>query len=270
MIEPHSKLHKLIEICAARSKPATDMLSVATKNAQIFHCGTISDLPKWTKNINGIVRPPYGDTILEFAGEGFALSHTILFIGDAHTCTWLPPKQEADPTRSFYLAIAQERTDRSWRMKLPVFVVCNETSIEIYPNEQGNYGNSTTPGISELQLFSDWARCAAHVFQILRCVNLETKDNHPPLALNKKRIASGKVPIYSFKTLHLRVPNYRHDRQDSGGTHASPRIHLRRGHIRTLADGRTVWVQPCVVGSKHGTIHKNYRLRPTDPNRPTA
>ena len=50
-------------------------------------------------------------------------------------------------------------------------------------------------------------------------------------------------------------------RDDGGGTHASPRVHLRRGHIRKIADGRTVWVQACVVGSKHGMVLKDYKLR---------
>lgn len=32
-----------------------------------------------------------------------------------------------------------------------------------------------------------------------------------------------------------------------GGTHASPIPHIRRGHLRTYADGRQTWVRDCVV-----------------------
>jgi hypothetical protein len=48
-----------------------------------------------------------------------------------------------------------------------------------------------------------------------------------------------------------------------GGSHASPRMHWRRGHVRTLADGRKVQVKPCVVGDvARGTIAHDYVVRP--------
>jgi len=37
-------------------------------------------------------------------------------------------------------------------------------------------------------------------------------------------------------------------RQESKGTHESPRAHFRRGHIRHLEE-RVVWVRPCFVGA---------------------
>ncbi|MCY1306435.1 hypothetical protein D9M70_562970 [compost metagenome] len=108
-------------------------------------------------------------------------------------------------------------------------------------------------------LIGHW-RMAAHVFDVLRCVNVATVEHPAPERLNAKREARGKVPLFSFKTLTLAAPNARRPGLVLGGTHASPRVHLRRGHIRQLADGRSVWVQPCVVGSKHGVVHKDYRL----------
>jgi hypothetical protein len=44
-----------------------------------------------------------------------------------------------------------------------------------------------------------------------------------------------------------------------GGTHASPRLHLRRGHIRHCYTGQYVWVRPTTVGNKRlGIIFKDY------------
>ena len=44
-----------------------------------------------------------------------------------------------------------------------------------------------------------------------------------------------------------------------GGTHASPRWHIRRGHWRQLADGRRVFVQACEVGDPaRGGVVKDY------------
>ena len=46
-----------------------------------------------------------------------------------------------------------------------------------------------------------------------------------------------------------------------GGSHASPRWHIRRGHWRTLQDGRRVFVRECEVGDQtRGGIVKDYRM----------
>ncbi len=46
-----------------------------------------------------------------------------------------------------------------------------------------------------------------------------------------------------------------------GGTHASPRWHIRRGHWRQLADGRRVFVRECQVGdAANGGVLKDYTV----------
>lgn len=46
-----------------------------------------------------------------------------------------------------------------------------------------------------------------------------------------------------------------------GGTHASPRWHIRRGHWRNLADGRRVFVRECQVGDMtRGGVVKDYEV----------
>lgn len=46
-----------------------------------------------------------------------------------------------------------------------------------------------------------------------------------------------------------------------GGSHASPRWHLRRGHWRQLADGRRVFVRQCEVGdATRGGVVKDYTV----------
>jgi hypothetical protein len=48
---------------------------------------------------------------------------------------------------------------------------------------------------------------------------------------------------------------------DLGGSHASPRWHLRRGHWRQLADGRRVFVRQCEVGDPaRGGVVKDYAV----------
>lgn len=92
---------------------------------------------------------------------------------------------------------------------------------------------------------------------VLNCVNVKTETVEAPERLNKKRERNGKLPIYSYKTLVLRPPAAR--RADGGGTHESPRVHLRRGHIKRRKTGN-FWWQPCVVGDpRRGVVMKDYR-----------
>ncbi|MBE9606267.1 hypothetical protein IAI18_15485 [Acetobacteraceae bacterium H6797] len=47
-----------------------------------------------------------------------------------------------------------------------------------------------------------------------------------------------------------------------GGTHASPRWHIRRGHWRQLGDGRRVFVRECQVGDAScGGVVKDYQVQ---------
>jgi hypothetical protein len=101
-----------------------------------------------------------------------------------------------------------------------------------------------------------------HGLQILNCSNVQTVDNPPPEALNKKRLRSGKVPFFSYKTLHIKTQQATSNQTWSTESERNgPRLHLRRGHIRRLASGCTTWVQSCMVGSsQRGLVIKDYHV----------
>jgi hypothetical protein len=82
-------------------------------------------------------------------------------------------------------------------------------------------------------------------------------------AVNQRRIKDGKVPMYETRTLWIDVPNFDNVSVEwQGGTHRSPRQHLRRGHIRNLQSGKKVWVNATVVGAKeNGFIRKDYAIK---------
>lgn len=225
------------------------------KEAVIFNCGSVDNLPKWSKKAEGIIRPPYPVTIFEIPGYAesqYIVTLLVLFDADSKHCEEWQPKNK---NRSFAIMWAQKGLDGKWRTTLPALVEFpTEDSVSFI------YHPENRSSVREKEILAVWARIAAHIFNILRCVNIETKDNPAPAALNKKRIAHGKVPLYSFKTLHIKVPNERSASTPQGGTHASPRVHLRRGHIRHLVTGKDIWVQPCVVGSKTGMVEKDYAL----------
>lgn len=74
---------------------------------------------------------------------------------------------------------------------------------------------------------------------------------------NRRKIAQGKVPAYGWTTVTIEPSKPRSAPQ--GGTHASPRQHDRRGHLRRLKSGRNVWVKPCKVGDlSKGVVWHDY------------
>jgi hypothetical protein len=77
---------------------------------------------------------------------------------------------------------------------------------------------------------------------------------------NKRRAAKGKAPlIYDWHTVVIEP--VKPSGECLGGTHASPRQHERRGHWRTCANGKRVWVRHCTVGdASRGTIFKDYKV----------
>ena len=98
------------------------------------------------------------------------------------------------------------------------------------------------------------------LIQALQCCNVTTGAIPPSAALNKKRIANNRLPFVEYKVLML--GDERSASTPQGGHHASPRQHLRRGHIRRISDNRTVWVNQCLVGNPNkGFIVKDYRVK---------
>lgn len=76
----------------------------------------------------------------------------------------------------------------------------------------------------------------------------------------KKGKSKSALPFDEYHVLTIDVPNKSVAQSGQGGTHRSPREHLRRGHIRRLQDGRAVWVNAAVIaaGRGAGKITKDY------------
>lgn len=86
-----------------------------------------------------------------------------------------------------------------------------------------------------------------------------------PHKLNKKRAKKGRIPMYEYKILDI-IADVMHspkpvDKPHQGGTHASPRMHKRRGHIRRLSSGRTTWIRNAIIGKPGtGAVEKEYAV----------
>lgn len=93
----------------------------------------------------------------------------------------------------------------------------------------------------------------------LNCINVERVEERPDAKLQSARAKRGKLPLFSTWTLALDLDRGVSHVSGGGGTHASPRLHLRRGHARRIESGQHVWVSAHMVGSKQaGLVTKDY------------
>lgn len=112
-------------------------------------------------------------------------------------------------------------------------------------------------------------RGAGKVFRFLlyACLGLLNSDGveqerkKEPKFINAKRAAKGKPPIFEHTTVFIDLAKLKIPGFIGNGTHAPPRLHWRRGHVRTLASGRKTIVRPCLVGRpENGMIDHDYKV----------
>lgn len=90
--------------------------------------------------------------------------------------------------------------------------------------------------------------------------NVRLEQRAAPKVLQAARARRSKPPLLSYHV--LAVDGERWDRSKGpAGTGQGVRSHLRRGHVRRLADDRHIWVRDTVVrGSIPGFVDKDYDL----------
>lgn len=150
------------------------------------------------------------------------------------------------------LPLARNATDNTWHI-MDVMVIRSDEKAQ-------TVSYLTTP---EMQ---DWYKSIGAIIvrflSALNCKNVRMLEEKPSAALNKARLRRGKQPLFSTWTLSINIPKEHRESVAMGGSHASPRVHLRRGHPREYKPGLWTWVQPCAVGAKeNGMIHKDYAAK---------
>lgn len=236
-----TRIHDLADFLGDRlggaAQPYLDSLRQAVK----FSCGEPALLPRAGLRDLPSIRPPFELTCLEFEFEAGPIVSTAVVVRD----------EGRDDTISLWGA-SRQRGEHAWRLLSPRFVQATAD------------GYRFLGGAPHHDAATVYLGAALTVFQVLRCVNVKTEQHAPDAKLNRKRAIAGKCPVFEYKTLAINVPNDRRNGTPGGGTHASPRLHLRRGHIRRLADGRFVWVRNTIVGAiDKGVVFKDYMLRPS-------
>ena len=107
------------------------------------------------------------------------------------------------------------------------------------------------------------------------CVLLNTKNvvyrTHPaPAKLNLKRKKKGREPFYEYRTLKLYsdAVTYVGPTLGKHRFRVSPKLHLRRGHVRRLHAGGTTFVRAAIIGrKKRGMVVKDYQVEKHDDHK---
>jgi hypothetical protein len=110
--------------------------------------------------------------------------------------------------------------------------------------------------------YDDEVGALLNLLNVLSCRNVHTEKSLPKktsMAMNAGK--KNAVPFDAYHYLVIDTPK-KSESSGVGGSHASPREHLRRGHIRRLADGRRIWVNATVVSAgSGGVVAKDYVMR---------
>lgn len=164
-----------------------------------------------------------------------------------------------------------EVEDGFWTF-MPSAAILNPSTVDVDP-DTGLFTIVPAPFIEEAynrptytfeeKIFDigDEATAAIEFMMTINCENVKRERIEAPAKLNKKREASGKPPFSSYWMLDV-FKEQSAPGAPQGGSHASPRRHFRRGHIRRLASGKSTFVRHTMVGSgAAGTIQKTYNLK---------
>jgi hypothetical protein len=82
--------------------------------------------------------------------------------------------------------------------------------------------------------------------------------------INSKRKAKGKPLIHGHTLVTIDYESLRVPGAKTGDSHASPKVHWRRGHVRTLPSGQKTLVRACLVGAPSGAevpIDRHYEVK---------
>jgi len=103
--------------------------------------------------------------------------------------------------------------------------------------------------------------CILVLIKILRCKNVYIDREEFPKKLNKAKAKKGHLKGFDRHILKIKDDPKVVMKGHLGGTHASPRLHFRRGHIRRYKSGVTIWIREMMVGKpKLGQVEKDYQV----------
>jgi len=181
------------------------------------------------------------------------------------------------PFQSCYFVCSGKKDHRQHEVLVTVDGDYPQDGIQISAGVRVGSGNPNTLGYftyavqdGKIVLLSNDMPSEQNVQMVMRMLALwygalaQGGEAYQPVVkegLTSKRLqAKGKAPLFSWHTVKIEPPKPKQEHR--GGTHATPRLHDRRGHLRRLANGKTCWVRACKVGdASKGVVFKDYEVK---------
>jgi|GEM_PF-3098203 len=152
------------------------------------------------------------------------------------------------------------RPDGAWVDTGVLGVVRPNADVDFHTTQQYAFSDETQRGDGVKHLLYAAMRLVLSGTVALQSKDTATERVEAPARLNGRRAKRGKPPLFEHRI--VRVAPDLSDVLVSGShrTRRSPRLHWRRGHVRTLPSGGKVPVSPCLVGrSDYGFVDHDYR-----------
>jgi hypothetical protein len=107
------------------------------------------------------------------------------------------------------------------------------------------------------------AYCILDLLTLLNTPSTVVENEAPSHKVIRQRKKKGQLPFFSYKVVKVNVNQLIPNRVENADHHerVSPRVHLRRGHLRRYQSGKEVWIDHMVIGDKtKGMIMKDYEV----------
>jgi hypothetical protein len=152
----------------------------------------------------------------------------------------------------------------SWEVPALVAVFNKEfTKTYIVPAamEFANYAEFTEDQYDSVVHFNTIMIYIMH--SLLNARGVELKTELPPIKLNRKRVQKNRPPLYEHHVLKIGGYSSSGRVLGLGASHASPRSHWRRGHVRTIhratPQEKRIAIPACLINGP-GFISKDYEI----------
>jgi hypothetical protein len=152
----------------------------------------------------------------------------------------------------------------SWEIPALVTVFSQdftETYVVPAAKEFTNYAAVTEDQHDEVAHFNTTMLYTVH--SLLNARGVELKTELPPIKLNRRRVQKNRPPLYEHHI--LKIGGYSSSGRiiGVGASHASPRSHWRRGHIRTIyrdtPQQKRIAIRASLINGP-GFISKDYKV----------
>ena len=204
-------------------------------------CGYLTDQTGVSQDPLFQFRPPFDKCIICWEGKSAANNYL-----EMHMQTY-----GSDPQTGITLSVWRAKAGRAPISSPVMFYIIEDGSIKYGTvNHDENIDHREASMI--LGFTSQW----------LNSLSRKSESYIPiikPTFTNTRKIKHGKPPLYEWRTVIVEPTQVK--QEHLGGTHASPRMHERRGHLRRLQSGKNVWVKSCKVGdSNKGFVFHDYKI----------